>query len=124
VARTVLIVDDSPTIRSFARIYLKALGVEVSEAADGLQALELVRRAAPDVCVVDVDMPNMDGLTFIRELRKDPRLAKLPVVLLTGDRTPEAREQGRLAGANDLVQKPIKGPELQEMVKKYLESAA
>jgi two-component system chemotaxis response regulator CheY len=124
VGRTVLIVDDSATIRAFARIFLKGLGVEIAEAEDGAQALDLVRKAAPDLCVVDVDMPNMDGLTFTRELRKDLRLAKLPVVLLTGDRTEETREKGRAAGANDLLQKPIKGPELVAMVKRYLEPAA
>jgi CheY-like chemotaxis protein len=123
VGRTVLIVDDSSTIRAFARIFLKPLGIELLEAEDGVQALELLRKSPADLCVVDVDMPNMDGLTFTRELRKDPKLGKLPVVLLTGDRTPEARERGIEAGANDLVQKPIMGPELQEMVKKHLEPA-
>jgi two-component system chemotaxis response regulator CheY len=120
VARTVLIVDDSATIRAFAKIFLKSLQVELLEAEDGVQALEVLRKTPADVCVVDVDMPNMDGLTFTRELRKDPALSKIRVVLLTGDRTPEARQKGQAAGADDLVQKPIKGPELIEMVKRYL----
>jgi CheY-like chemotaxis protein len=124
VARTVLIVDDSATIRAFAKIFLKSLGVELMEAEDGVRALEVLRKTPADLCVVDVDMPNMDGFTFTRELRKDSQLSKVPVILLTGDRTPEVREKGREAGANDLVQKPIKGPELQEMVKKYLGPAA
>ena len=123
-ARTVLIVDDSTTIRAFAKIFLKGLGVELVEAEDGVQALALLRKTSVDVCVVDIDMPKMDGLTFTRELRKDSLLAKLPVVLLTGDRTEETRKKGREAGANDLVQKPIKGPELVAVVKKYLEPAA
>ena len=122
-ARTVLIVDDSATIRAFAKIFLKGLGVDLLEAEDGVRALEVLRKTPADVCVVDVDMPNMDGLTFTRELRKDPALAKIRVVLLTGDRTPEARQKGSDAGADDLVQKPIKGPELIEMVKKHLEPA-
>jgi CheY-like chemotaxis protein len=122
VAGTVLIVDDSPTIRAFARLFLKGLGVDVLDAEDGAQALLLVHETPPDVCLVDVDMPKMDGLTFTRELRHDslPAIAALPVVLLTGDATPEAREQGRLAGANDLLEKPIKGHDLQAMVNKYL----
>jgi two-component system chemotaxis response regulator CheY len=123
-ARTVLVVDDSTTIRNFARIYLKALVVTVIEAEDGAQALAMVRVSLPDVCVVDVDMPNLDGLGFTREVRKDPKLSKLPIVLLTGDRSPEAREAGREAGADDFLEKPIKGAELQAMVKKYLEPAA
>jgi CheY-like chemotaxis protein len=122
VARTVLIVDDSATIRAFAKIFLKGLAVELLEAEDGVKALEVLRKTPVDVCVVDVDMPNMDGFTFTRELRKDPALAKIRVVLLTGDRTPEARQKGQDAGANDLLQKPIKGPELIEMVKRYLDA--
>jgi CheY-like chemotaxis protein len=122
VARTVLIVDDSATIRAFAKIFLKGLEVQLLEAEDGVQALAVLRKTPADVCVVDVDMPNMDGLTFTRELRKDPALAKIRVVLLTGDRTPEARQKGQDAGANDLIQKPIKGPELIEMVKRYLDA--
>jgi CheY-like chemotaxis protein len=123
-SRKVLIIDDSPTIRAFARVFLKPLAVEIVEAEDGAKGLTAVRADRPDLCVVDVDMPNLDGLSFTREVRKDPNLAALPVVLLTGDRTPEAKQKGREAGANDLVEKPIKGPELLAMVKKYLEPAA
>lgn len=121
-SRTVLIVDDSPTIRGFAKIFLKPLQVEVKEAEDGAQALALVRADVPAVAVVDINMPGMDGLTFVRELRSDarPEVAALPVVLLTGDRGDDAREKGRVAGASDFIEKPIKGAELQAAVKKYL----
>lgn len=123
---SVLIVDDSPTIRGFAKLFLKALAVEVAEAEDGAKALEIVRANRPIVAIVDVNMPGMDGLAFTRELRKhgDPALARLPVILLTGDRTKETKDKGQAAGANDLLEKPIKGPELQAMVKKYLGPAA
>ena len=118
----VLIVDDSPTIRGFARIYLKPLNVDVQEAEEGMQALELVRAQPPAVAIVDINMPGMDGLQFIRELRSDsrPELRNLPVILLTGDRSEQIREQGRNAGASDFLGKPIKGAELQAMVKKFL----
>jgi len=119
---SVLIVDDSPTIRGFAKLFLKALAVEVAEAEDGAKALEIVRANRPIVAIVDVNMPGMDGLAFTREVRKDPAIAQLPVVLLTGDRSDELRQQGNDAGATDFLGKPIKGPELQAMVKKYLGS--
>ena len=121
-AGTVLIVDDSATIRGFARIFLAQLGVEIVEAGEGGQALELIRLRLPTVIVVDVNMPGMDGLTFTRALRQDPRpeIARLPVVLLTGDRSEGIREQGRAAGCSDFIGKPIKGPELQAVVKKFL----
>jgi two-component system chemotaxis response regulator CheY len=121
-ARTVLIVDDSPTIRGFAKIFLKPLQVDVQEAEEGMQALEMVRASPPDVIVVDINMPGMDGLVFTRELRSDPRqeIAKLPIVLLTGDRSDQIRQKGRDAGATDFLGKPIKGTELQDVVKRFL----
>lgn len=119
-ARTVLIVDDSPTIRGFAKIFLKQLGVDVVEAEDGMQALEVTRAKPPDVIVVDINMPGMDGLAFTRELRADPKIASIPIVLLTGDRSEQIRQKGRDAGASDFLGKPIKGAELQAMVKRFL----
>jgi len=120
--RTVLIVDDSPTIRGFAKLFLKQLPVDVVEAEEGMQALEMVRANPPDVIVVDINMPGMDGLAFTRELRSDAReeLARLPIVLLTGDRSEQIRQKGRDAGASDFLEKPIKGAELQTVVKRFL----
>lgn len=120
-----MIVDDSATVRGFAKIYLKALNVEVLEAEDGAQALEMVRARPPAVAVVDVNMPGMDGLTFTREVRADerPEIGDLPIILLTGDRSEEVRAQGMAAGASDFLSKPIKGGELQALVKKFLGQA-
>jgi len=75
--------------------------------------------------VVDVNMPGMDGLAFTRALRADasPAVAAVPVVILTGDRSESMREQGRAAGASGFLEKPIKGPELQETVRKFLRPA-
>jgi two-component system chemotaxis response regulator CheY len=124
--RAVLIVDDSPTIRGVAKLYLKGLQVQVQEAGDGAQALKIVRAAPPVVAIVDVNMPGMDGLAFTREVRADARseIAKLPVVLLTGDPSDELREEGRAAGASGFLGKPLKGPELQALVKRFLGSSA
>jgi two-component system chemotaxis response regulator CheY len=122
----VLIVDDSPTIRGVAKLFLKGLQVQVQEAKDGAQALRIVRAAPPVLAIVDVNMPGMDGLAFTREVRADARteIAKLPVVLLTGDPSDELREKGRAAGASDFLGKPLKGPELQALVKRFLGSPA
>jgi len=122
--RTVLIVDDSPTIRGFARLFLRGLPVEVAEADEGSEALQIVRNSVPLLAIVDVNMPGMDGLSFTRELRADarPEVAKLPVVLLTGEASAELQAQGRAAGANGFLGKPIKGLELQALVQRYLET--
>ena len=123
---TVLIVDDSPTIRGFAKVFLKPLKVEVKEAEDGAQALEIVRAEVPLVAIVDINMPGMDGLAFTRAVRADKsaKVANLPVVLLTGDQASGLREEGRAAGATDFLSKPLKGPELQALVKRFLGSSA
>jgi two-component system chemotaxis response regulator CheY len=123
---TVLIVDDSPTIRGFAKVFLKPLKVEVKEAEDGAQALEIVRAEVPLVAIVDINMPGMDGLAFTRAVRADKsaKVANLPVVLLTGDQASGLREEGRAAGATDFLSKPLKGAELQALVKKFLGSSA
>lgn len=120
---TVLIVDDSSTIRSIARLFLTPLEVDVQEAEEGQQGLEMVRARPPAVVVVDVNMPGgMDGLAFTRALKADasPAVSGVPVVILTGDRSDLMREQGRAAGAADFLQKPIKGPDLQGVVRKFL----
>ena len=124
--RAVLIVDDSPTIRGFARLFLRPLQLEVKEAADGAQALEIVRAEPPALAIVDVNMPGMDGLSFTREVRSDARveIARVPIVLLTGDRLDDMREKGRIAGATDFLAKPLKGPELLALVKRFLGLAA
>src|SRR4051794_14230328 len=116
---TVLIVDDSPTIRGFAKLFLRKMQLDVEEAEEGMAALEMVRADPPDLVIVDINMPGMDGLAFTREVRGDarPEIAKLPIILLTGDRSEEIRQKCRDAGATDFLEKPISGGELQAMVK-------
>lgn len=117
---TVLIVDDSATVRGFARLFLKQLAVEVREAEEGAQALQIARADAPALAIVDVHMPGMDGLTFLREVRKDPSLSALPVVLLTGEASEAIRAEGRAAGATGFLGKPLRGDELKSLVQKYV----
>ncbi len=124
--RAVLIVDDSPTIRGFARLLLKPLQLEVKEAEDAGKALEILRAAPPALAIVDLNMPGMDGFAFMRQVRSDarPEIAGLPIVLLTGDRLDDLREKGRAAGATAFLAKPLKGPELLALVNRFLGSAA
>ena len=117
---TVLIVDDSATVRGFAKLFLKQLSVEVKEAEEGAQALQIARASLPAIAIVDVQMPGMDGLTFLREVRKDPALAKLPVVLLTGEASDAVRAEGTAAGATGFLGKPLRGDELKSLVQKYV----
>jgi two-component system, chemotaxis family, chemotaxis protein CheY len=120
VSRSVLVVDDSATIRGFARLVLKALRLEVREAADGAEALRIAREAAPALVLSDIQMPVLDGFGLTRELRRDEKLREVPVVLLSGELNDEVQKQGREAGANAFLQKPLKPPELQAAVRRFL----
>jgi two-component system, chemotaxis family, chemotaxis protein CheY len=124
VPRSVLVVDDSPTIRGFARLLLRALGVTVVEAEDGAKALAAARASAPAVVLADVNMPVMDGLTLTRELRRDRALKDVPVLLLTADKSEDLQRQGREAGANELLQKPLQAAELHAAVRRWLGDTA
>ena len=123
-SRSVLVVDDSPTIRGFARLLLRALGVTVVEAEDGAKALAAARASAPAVVLADVNMPVMDGLTLTREIRRDSALKDVPVLLLTADKSEDLQRQGREAGANEFLQKPLQAAELHAAVRRWLGEAA
>lgn len=122
--RSVLVVDDSPTIRGFARLLLRSLDVNVVEAEDGSKGLAAARASAPALVLADVNMPVMDGLAMTRELRKDPALKKVPVLLLTGEKSEDLQKKGREAGANELLTKPLQAAELQAAVRRWLGEAA
>ncbi|HKC60397.1 MAG TPA: response regulator [Myxococcales bacterium] len=122
--RSVLVVDDSPTIRGFARLLLRSLDVKVVEAEDGSKALAAARASAPALVLADVNMPVMDGLALTRELRKDPALKKVPVLLLTGEKSEDLQKKGREAGANELLTKPLQAAELHAAVRRWLGDAA
>jgi PAS domain S-box-containing protein len=103
----VLVVDDDTGGRRLTRATLKRAGFEVIEAGDGLQALELLRRALPDLVLMDVSMPEMDGFTACAELRRLPGGARVPVVMMTGLEDVKSIETAFEVGATDFITKPI-----------------
>jgi DNA-binding response OmpR family regulator len=105
----ILVVDDDPNILQLVNIQLSQAGYTVLKAVDGMEALALVEEDIPDLAVVDVMMPKMDGYTLTRELRA---LADIPVLLLTAKGELEDKEKGFLAGADDYVVKPFEPKEL------------
>jgi two-component system chemotaxis response regulator CheY len=103
--RTVLLVDDEPDIRTVARLQLESHGYSVSEARDGLEALDVLKAVEPDVVLLDLEMPRMDGITFLRRLRSGPR-AHLPVVVFSADDAPETMQVLEALGCRGRVSKP------------------
>lgn len=118
----ILVVDDSPTIRALVRIALRGLPVELAEADDGLTGLDAVARALPSLLLVDIQMPNLDGLGMVKALRADPDPAvrALHVLLLTAERGDEVRKAALEAGANDLMEKPLRIPAVKAAVEEHL----
>jgi two-component system, chemotaxis family, chemotaxis protein CheV len=105
-----LVVDDSPTIRIMLRKNLGAAGFVVSEAHNGEQALSMLRGAlsgaAVDVVISDIEMPLMDGFSLTKNIKHDPALARLPVILYSSIITKELRHKGESVGADDQIAKP------------------
>jgi DNA-binding response OmpR family regulator len=116
-ANTILVVDDEPNIVQLARLYLGNEGYHVEEAHDGRQALEKARAVNPDLVVLDIMMPEMDGLTVCRELRKT---SSVPVIVLTARDDDIDKIVGLEVGADDYVTKPFNPRELVARVKAVL----
>jgi diguanylate cyclase (GGDEF)-like protein len=112
VTARVLVADDEEDIRAYLEVTLELAGYEVLPASDGVEALELARTRRPDIVLLDVMMPRMDGHEVLRRLRDDARTSHLPVVLLTALGRRHQRIEGLDAGADDYVTKPFEADEL------------
>jgi diguanylate cyclase (GGDEF)-like protein len=117
---TVLVADDDVDIARFIEINLRLEGFDVHLAYDGEQALELIRATSPDLVLLDVMMPNIDGVELCRRLRADPATVNLPVILLTAKSLSADKVVGLAAGADDYVIKPFDTLELVARVRSTL----
>lgn len=106
----ILVVDDDPHILELVSIQLLQAGYKVQKAANGFEALKLIEEEYPDLAVVDVMMPGMDGYTLTQKIRRE---TDIPVLLLTAKGELEDKERGFLAGSDDYVVKPFEPKELQ-----------
>jgi two-component system chemotaxis response regulator CheY len=117
-----LVVDDFSTMRRIVKNLLKELGyANVDEAEDGVQALAKLRSEPFDFVVSDWNMPNMDGLTMLQNIRADAALAKLPVLMVTAEAKKENIIAAAQAGANGYVVKPFTAATLDEKLNKIFE---
>jgi DNA-binding response OmpR family regulator len=120
----VLIVDDTVTLLDFLELIFEKQGFTVIKSADGEQAVELARERSPDVALVDVMMPGVDGLEVTRRLRADPSTARMPILLYSAVVGEEIRAQARAAGADEFLGKTLHHAELVELVREWLASRA
>ncbi|MGF6527195.1 chemotaxis protein histidine kinase CheA/CheY-like chemotaxis protein [Variovorax sp. PvP013] len=120
----VLVVDDSLTVRRVTQRLLQREGFRVALAADGLQALELLRRERPAVVLSDIEMPRMDGFDLARHIRAEAALAGLPIIMITSRIAPKHREHAQRLGVNHYIGKPYAEDELLLLVRSCVASGA
>jgi two-component system chemotaxis response regulator CheY len=117
---SILTVDDSASLRMAIRIALTGAGYAVTEAGDGIEGLAKAAETRFDLIVTDLNMPNMDGLTMIRELRKQPEQAGVPILFLTTESDGDVKAQAKAAGATGWLVKPFLPEQLVKTARKVL----
>ena len=103
----VLIADDHPICRRVLSRLLRKRGLRVTEARDGLETLNLTRATRPDLILMDISMPHLDGLTCCRVLKSDPETADIPIIAITGHPPHEMYDAARAAGCIGCLPKPV-----------------
>jgi len=122
-AARVLVVDDDPVIQNLLRVNFEMEGYDVIVANDGVEGLERARNDAPDILVLDVMMPRMDGLTVARHLKADPETAGIPILLLSAKAQESDVRAGDESGADDYLTKPFDPVNLLDRVAALLAKA-
>lgn len=117
---SILTVDDSASLRMAIRIALTGAGYTVTEAGDGVEGLAKAAATRFDMIVTDLNMPNMDGLTMIRELRSQPSQAGIPIIFLTTESDADVKAQAKAAGATGWLVKPFVPDQLVKVARKVL----
>ncbi|HYH22628.1 MAG TPA: response regulator [Azospirillum sp.] len=119
-AKTILTVDDSSSIRQLVKMTLTGAGYQVVEAADGREGLAKLQKGGIDMVLTDLNMPNMDGISMIREMRALPSGRGLPIIFLTTESDSDKKGQAKAAGATAWIVKPFQQDQLLGVVRKVL----
>jgi two-component system chemotaxis response regulator CheY len=117
-SRVILAVDDSASMRQMVRFTLESAGYRVVQAVDGIEALDFAKNSAVDLVLTDVNMPRMDGITLVRELRGLNAYKFTPMLVLTTESGQDTKQRGKQAGATGWIVKPFNPDKLIEVVKK------
>ena len=122
--KKLLLVDDVPEVIDLLSVFLRSKGYAVTKASGGEQALALIKKDPPDLVLLDVMMPGMNGYEVCRALRQSPATAELPVILLTSKSQPSDKFWGMEVGANHYVTKPFELQALAELIHRTLGTVA
>jgi len=115
-----MVVDDSNAIRKFVMFALRAMGVTVLTAQDGMDALEQLARSSVDLVITDLNMPKLDGFGLLRALRSDAGFSDLPVIILSSLSSADEKERGKKMGASAYLVKPFDQKRIQYEVSKFI----
>jgi len=119
-SQTILAVDDSASMRQMVRYTLEGAGYKVVQASDGVEALEFAKNGAADLVLTDVNMPRMDGIELVRELRALDEYKFVPVLVLTTESGQETKMRGKQAGATGWIVKPFNPEQLLATIARVL----
>jgi CheY-like chemotaxis protein len=121
---TVLVIEDNPVNRKLARNVLRSRGYRVLEADTGEEGIEIARRERPQLILMDLQLPGLDGMEATRRLKADPRTSAIPVVALSAHAHGVDEERARAAGCAGYIAKPIRLSRFPQQVRTFLEGAA
>jgi twitching motility two-component system response regulator PilG len=121
---TVLVVDDSPTVRKLVSMTLRSEGYEMQTAEDGIEAMKVLVESTPDLILLDINMPRMDGYKLCKLIKGHPDTSSIPVVMLSGKDGMFDKLRGKLVGCNDYISKPFETADLLKSVAQHIERVA
>ena len=117
---TILVVDDELIIQRLVMHTLRLLKVELATAMDGKTALEIVQNIRPDLALIDINLPDMDGFTLMESFKTTPNMAGVPMVVFTARNDPDDEARALALGAKGLLYKPFSTAELRELVQRFI----
>jgi two-component system chemotaxis response regulator CheY len=123
-AKKILIVDDSESVRMIARIALREQGYEVVEAGNGVEALKQLDAERVNLVISDVNMPEMDGITLLKQIKASAKHKFMPIIMLTTEAGQDKKDEGRAAGAKAWITKPFQPNVLIAAVSKLIPATA
>ncbi|MEO6724119.1 MAG: response regulator [Blastocatellia bacterium] len=118
--RRILIAEDDDNNRIPLKLMLKMNGYEVIEARDGQQAVDCIRLDKPDLVLMDISLPVIDGLEATRMIRRDAEFQTLPIIVVSGYDSPETLDRVKACGGTDYISKPIEFDNLKQMIERHL----
>ncbi len=119
-SKRILVVEDQPDNRQIIRDMLAPTDYEITEAEDGEQALAAVAKARPDLILMEIQLPTVDGYEVMRRIRTDPALLSIPIIAVSSYAPSEEQQKARAAGCNDFLPKPYSPHQLLAKIRNYL----